>query len=191
MIYDQPLSRYEPNSESARNDLKMALPCSRLKVPICIQNKPQSHKFSSVLLYDELFSSYALFWKSAPNDPKWPCHAKIPTCMLQKPPMPKFLSVSLYDGPFSSYRQILWHVHRVTLKWSDIFKVKCTHMHSNPGVQIFIRFALPWAVFGEIDMFDFSIGYNVKIKLSITLNELKISKFQKEKFMRTTIRSLW
>ncbi len=37
---------------------------------------------------------------------------------------------------------------------------------------------------------EFPIGYNVKIELLITLNELKISKFQTEHFMGTTIRYL-
>ena len=56
-------------------------------------------------------------------------------------------------------------------------------MHTTyiPKVQLFIRFALRWTVFEEIEIFEFPIGYNVKIKLLINLNELKISKFQKKK----------
>ena len=85
---------------------------------------------------------------------------------------PNFCPFRSTMGRFQGMAQILWHVHWMTLKWSDVFKVKCTHMHSNPGVQIFIRFTLRWAIFEEIEMFDFPIGQKVKIKLSITLNEL-------------------
>ncbi len=74
----------------------------------------------------------------------------------------------------------------------DIFKVKGTYMHTRyiPEVQIFIRFALQCAILKQIAIFEFHIGYNVKIKL-VTPNELKMSQFQKEHFMGTTIRSLY
>ncbi len=49
-------------------------------------------------------------------------------------------------------------------------------MLHTPEAQIFVRFALRWAVFNDIIFFKFPIGYNVKIKLLIILNELKISK---------------
>ena len=75
----------------------------------------------------------------------------------------------------------------------DIFKVKRTNMDITyiPKAQTFVCFPLRWAVFEKNEIFEFPIGHIVKFKsLKITLNELKISKFQKEHSMGTTISSL-
>ena len=68
-------------------------------------------------------------------------------------PEAKFSPVSLYDEPFLSYSPIFRKVHRMTPKDHDMFQVK------------------------KHEIFELPIGYNVKIKSLITLNELKISKF--------------
>ena len=67
---------------------------------------------------------------------------KIITCILHTPPRPKFLSVSLYDEPFLSYRPIFGKVHQMTLTCSRSKIPTYT-----PEAQIFVRFALWWAVF--------------------------------------------
>ncbi len=69
------------------------------------------------------------------------------------------------------------------------FKIKGGHKDTTYILEtrIFVRFALRSAVVEEIDIFEFPIGYNVKIESLITL---KFSKIQKEHFMATTVRSL-
>ena len=64
-----------------------------------------------------------------------------------------------------------------------MLKVKSTKMHTTymPKVQIFIGFALRWAVFVEIEIFEFPIRYNVKINLLITLKETKNFQIPKRK----------
>ena len=73
------------------------------------------------------------FWKSAPDDPKWP-----------------------------------WHV--------QVKKYQCA-CYKDTRAQIFVRSALQRDVFKEIGIFEFPIGYNVKIYLLVTLKEFKILKF--------------
>ncbi len=55
--------------KNASNNPKIILTCSRLKVPICIQNTPPRPKFSSVMLYDELPFLRPFLQKRASNDP--------------------------------------------------------------------------------------------------------------------------
>ncbi len=65
-----------------------------------------------------------------------------------------------------------------------MFKVKGIHVHTTytPEAQTFVGFSLRWAK--EIESFEFSTGYSVKI----TFAKLETSK--KEHFMGTIIRSL-
>ncbi len=46
----------------------------------------------------------------------------------------------------------------------DMVKVKNTNMHVTytPEAQLSVRFALRWAVFKDIGIFEFPIGCNVK-----------------------------
>ncbi len=57
--------------------------------------------------------------------------------------------VSLCDEPFLSYALFLGKVHQVTSNDFDMFKVTNTNMHATytHKTQIFIRFALRWAIF--------------------------------------------
>ncbi len=75
--------------------------------------------------------------------------SKMLTWMLLAPLKPKFSSISLYNEPFLSYGPIFGKVHRMTPNDLDIFKVKNTNMHVTYTLeaQIFIHFALWWAVF--------------------------------------------
>ncbi len=81
------------------------------------------------------------------------------TKMHVTPPRPKFSSVSLYDEPFLGYSPILEKGHRMTPNDLDMFKVKNTNMHVTytPEAQIFVRFTLRWAIFKEIETFEFPI----------------------------------
>ncbi len=84
---------------------------------------PPSSKFNPVLLYARLFKKYT----------EWP----------------KLSSVSLYDEPFLSYGAIFGKEHRMTPNDLNMFNVKNTNMHATytPEDQIFVPFALRWAVF--------------------------------------------
>ena len=42
-------------------------------------------------------------------------------------------------------------------------KVHILILHTSPRPKLFVRFALRWAVFEQIEIFEFCIGYNVKI----------------------------
>ncbi len=125
---------------------------------------PNFHPFRSTISH---------FWVMAQFSEKcteWPqmtltcSRSKIPICMLHTPQRLKFSSVSLYDEPFVSYGPISGKVHRMTPNDHDIVRVKNTNMHAicTPEFQIFVRFTLRWAVFKEIEIFEFPIGYNVK-----------------------------
>ena len=74
--------------------------------------------------------------------------SKIPICMLHTPLRSKFSSISLYSERFLSYGPIFGKAH----KWPndlDMFKVKNTDMHVTytSKAQIFVHFALRWAIF--------------------------------------------
>ncbi len=112
-------------------------------------NAPNFHPFRSTM---------SRFWVMAQfleKCTKWPqmtstySRSKIPSCMLHTPPRHKFSSVSLYDKPFLNYGPIFGKVHRMTPNDLDMFKVKNTNIHViyTPEAQIFVHFALRWAVF--------------------------------------------
>ncbi len=100
---------------------KITLPCSRLKVPICIQHTAQRPRFSSISICDAPFSSYALFfWKSALNDPKRPWHVhcqkyQYATYTLR----PNFVSFSLQDERLSVVHYL--SVRRPTVRRNSDF----------------------------------------------------------------------
>ena len=84
----------------------MTLTSSRSKIPTCMLHTTPRPKFSSDLLYDELFISYSTIFGKVPwmtqNDVEM-FNVKIPICMLHTLPRPKFLCVSFYNKPFLSY----------------------------------------------------------------------------------------
>ncbi len=115
-FYGEPFLSYTPllrRTENApQNDLDV------FKVSVChfrgffrsrvhmrILHTSPRPKFSSVSLYNELFSNYGPVWgKSAPNDPKmtFACwRSLVHICILHTSPGPKFSSVLLYDEPYS------------------------------------------------------------------------------------------
>ncbi len=131
--------------ESAPNNPKIT--CSRSKIPKCTQHPPQRSKFSSISLYDEPFSSCALFSEKCTERPQTTLtrsRSKIPLCMLHTPPKPEFSSVSLYNEPFSSYAPLFRKVYRMTPNDLNMFKVKYTNMQATytPEVQICARVIL-------------------------------------------------
>ena len=118
------------------------------QAPFFQLNDPNFRMFHSKI---SCFCIMANFWKSAPNDPKWPWHIqgqKYQHAMLHTPPRPKFSSVSLYDELFLTFGPSFGKVHRMTPNDLNMFKVKNTKMHTTyaPEAQIFVHFALQWAV---------------------------------------------
>ena len=110
--------------------------------------------FSLPCLWWAVFELRPNFFKSTLNDPKWSWHVQGQiyqhACYIH--PRPKFSFVSLYDEPFLSYHgygPIFGKVHQMTPNDLDMFKVKYTNMDVtyHPEAQIFVRFALQWAVF--------------------------------------------
>ncbi len=99
------------------------------------------------------------FWVTAQFSEKcteWPqmtlicSRSKIPICMIHTPPGPHF---RLFCSTMSRF-------------WvSGQFSEKCTEwpQMTFKNTQIFVRFALRWVVFKEIEIFEFPIGYDVKI----------------------------
>ncbi len=150
---------------------------------------PPRPKFLPVSL-DEPFLSYGpIFGKVHQMTPKITLicsRSKIRTCIYIHPWGPNFC---LFYSTVSCYWVTDQFSEKCT-KWPQM-TLKGTHMHTPniPEAQIFNPFTIWWAVCEEIKIFELPIGYNVKIKSLINLNELKISKFQKEHFMGTTARS--
>ena len=62
---------------------------------------------------------------------------------------PNYLDMFQVKNIFLSYGPIFGKVHQMTPNELDMFKVKNINMHvrCTPGDQIFVRFALRWAVF--------------------------------------------
>ncbi len=130
---------------------KMTLISSRPTIHICILHTSPSPTFLSISLYDGPFFIYAPTKKGT----EWPQMTL--TYSRQK------YQYACYIHPWSPYFSPLPYTlsrFRVTAqvwekytKWPkndlDIFKVKCTHMHSTyiPEAHVFVHFALWWAVF--------------------------------------------
>ena len=108
------------------------------------------HPFHSTMSRFWVVTQKPNFRESAPNIPKWPWHAqshKYQHACYIHPRGPNFcLFCSML---FLSYGPIFGKVHRMTPNDLDMFKVKNTNMHVTytPEAQIFVRFALRWAVF--------------------------------------------
>ncbi len=139
-------------SEKCTEWPQITLTCSRSKIPTCMLYAHQGLNFRP------LRSTRSGFWVTAQFSEKctkWiqmtltRSRSKIPTYMLHIPPRPKFSSVSLYEQQFLSYGPIFGKVHRMTPTHLDMFKVKNTNRHVTytAEAQIFVRFALRWAVF--------------------------------------------
>ena len=160
-------------SEKCTKWPQMVLTCSRSKISTCmLHTPPETQIFVRFGLWWAIFELCPLFLEKCPEWPQMTLtcsRSKTPRCMVHTPPRPIFPSVSLYNEPFLSYGPIIGKVHWMTPNDLDMFKVKNTNIPATytPRPKFFF-FTLRWAVFEEIEIFEFPIGYNVKIKLLIT-----------------------
>ena len=142
---------------------------------------------SFISLYNKPFSSYSPIWEKYTE---WPLNApdmfKIKNTNVHATYIPEtqFFPLFILRWAIFELRPFFKKVHQMTPKNDrDMFRVKGTHLHTYiPEAQIFARIAPRWVVFGEIEIFEFPIGYNVKIKSLIIVNDLKISKIPERTF---------
>ena len=134
---------------------QMTLTCCRSKIPTCIHHGPLRPKFSSVSLCDEPFSSYHLIFRKKCTE--WPqmtltcSRSKISTGMLHTTPTPKFSSLYSKMSRFRVTAQFSekcteWLQMTLTC-WRSNIPTCMLPLSPLPETQIFVCFALWWAVF--------------------------------------------
>ena len=102
------------------------------KYPTCVLLVSPSHKFYSVLLYEQLFLSYRPFWDKCTewhqNDE--PHEAKGTQYITDKPEAQ--ISVHCTFWPAFLSHKTFWEVHRITENALEAYKIKCICVTSVP-----------------------------------------------------------